>query len=281
MIVGAAAGEWVWLDGRFLAAADATCSVLDRGIVVGDGAFETIPVVRGEPFALTRHLARLRRSLDALAIDLAIDDAELSEALRAIVDRNGEAGLRIRLTVTAGAGAIGTDRSPATPLVAIATTGKIARPPSTAVAPVEWTRNERGALAGVKSTSYAENVIALDHARRQGATEALMANTRDELCEGTGSNVFVVIDDRLLTPPVSSGCLAGITRALVTELVAVDEEAIPWSSLDQVEAAFLTSSTRDVQPVDHIGDRPLRVEHRLVTAAADALADLMARTTDP
>ena len=88
---------------------------------------------------------------------------------------------------------------------------------STTVATVPWTRNERGATAGLKTTSYAENVIALAHAQEQGGTEAIFANTVGHLCEGTGSNVFYVVDGELRTPTLGSGCLAGVTRALVLE----------------------------------------------------------------
>ena len=80
-----------------------------------------------------------------------------------------------------------------------------------------WPRNERGALAGLKTTSYAENVVALAHAAERGATEAVFANLPGHLCEGTGSNVFYVVDGELRTPTLASGCLAGITRALLLE----------------------------------------------------------------
>ena len=80
---------------------------------------------------------------------------------------------------------------------------------------VPWRRNQHGALTGVKTTSYAENVVALAAARAAGVGEALLANTAGELCEGTGTNVFCVLDGVPCTPPLSSGCLAGVTRALV------------------------------------------------------------------
>src|SRR5690606_36162816 len=106
------------------------------------------------------------------------------------------------------------DSSP-TLLVAVAEMPE--RPETTAVVTVPWTRNERGALTGLKTTSYAENVRALAYAAERGCSEAIFGNTVGDLCEGTGSNIFVVVDGRLLTPPLSSGCLAGITRALVLE----------------------------------------------------------------
>ncbi|HSO95236.1 MAG TPA: aminotransferase class IV, partial [Acidimicrobiia bacterium] len=124
--------------------------------------------------------------------------------------------------------------------------------------------NERGATAGLKTISYAENVRALAYAHDRGASEAVFANTRDELCEATGSNIFLVVDDVLVTPPEASGCLLGVTRALVIELCAqlgirAEERALPLAALAAAEEAFLTSSTREVQPIGRVDERELAV----------------------
>jgi branched-chain amino acid aminotransferase len=95
----------------------------------------------------------------------------------------------------------------------------------------------------------------LQRAHERGASEAVLANTRGELCEGTGTNVFVVIDGDVLTPPLSSGCLAGITRELVLEWLGAREQALPCSVLFDADEVFLTSSTRDVHPVVAVDDR--------------------------
>ena len=120
---------------------------------------------------------------------------------------------------------------------------------------VPWPRNERGAMAGIKTTSYAENVKALAYAKARGCTEAIFPTTTDLLSEGTGSNVFVGIGGRLLTPPLSSGCLAGVTRDLVLEVTDAIEEDIPMAAFLAADDVFLTSTGRDVQPVDRIDDR--------------------------
>src|SRR5699024_6649857 len=92
------------------------------------------------------------------------------------------------------------------------------RPPAvTSIVTVPWPRNERGALAGLKTTSYAENAVMVDRAARHGASEAVMPNTAGMLCEGTGSNIFYVMGDEVVTPTLASGCLAGVTRALLLE----------------------------------------------------------------
>jgi len=137
-----------------------------------------------------------------------------------------------------------------------------AHPEKARVITIPFTRNERSALAGLKTINYGENVVALRLARASGADEALFGNTRDELCEGTWSNVFLYRDGTWLTPPLSSGCLPGVTRALVLELfrelgVPVNEVVIPLSELPLAEAAFLTSSLREIQAVSAIDGREL------------------------
>src|SRR5205085_12288505 len=136
-----------------------------------------------------------------------------------------------------------------------------------------WPRNERGALAGVKSISYAENVVALAWAHERGAGEALLTNTAGNLCEGTGSNVFVALNGRLVTPPLSAGCLAGVVRSVLVEGGLAAEEDVPAEALALVDEAFLTSSTREVQPIDRLDGRDL---HRPFAHADDALKVLAA-----
>jgi branched-chain amino acid aminotransferase len=160
-------------------------------------------------------------------------------------------------------------------------TGPLEAPvPSVAVHTVPWTRNEHGALAGIKTTSYAENVRALAFAKARGGSEALFANTAGHLCEGTGSNVFVVVGSRILTPPLSSGCLAGVTRALVLEATDAVEQDLPIGVLRSADEVFLTSTGRDVQPVHRVDGRFL-VPGRTTTRAAAAFAALAASDIDP
>jgi branched-chain amino acid aminotransferase len=131
-------------------------------------------------------------------------------------------------------------------------------PDTTAVATVPWPRNERGALAGLKTTSYGENVRALDFAQQRGASEAIFANLRGQLCEGTGTNVFYVVDDELRTPSLAGGCLAGITRRLVLEWYGAVEVDEPIEVLtDRASEAFLASTTRDVQGIHRWDDHDL------------------------
>ena len=127
----------------------------------------------------------------------------------------------------------------------------------TSVVTVPWPRNERGALAGLKTTSYGENVVALAYAAERHASEAVFANIAGNLCEGTGSNVFYVLDGELRTPTLASGCLAGISRALVLEWYGGREVDEPVDVLGEASEVFLVSTTRDVQAVRACDGREL------------------------
>lgn len=268
----------VWLDGRVVDAERATVAIDDHGLVVGDGAFETLVVVRGRPFAATRHLRRLRQTLDALSIP-----APATELLESALDQATEAlGLdsgRLRLTVTGGRGSVGTG-APSGPPTVIVHAGELRPTGSPYAITVPWTRNERSAVAGLKTTSYAENVRALNAAHAVGASEAIFANTVGNLCEGTGTNVFVVIDGETVTPPLSSGCLAGVTRELVLELGGIVERDLPLDVLERADEIFLTSTTRDIQALTRVDDRELEAGPRAAELSA-AFAGLVADTLDP
>lgn len=205
----------VWVNGKLHDPEDARVSVWDHGMLVGDGVFETVKAVHGEPFAQVK------------------------------VWVNG-------------------------------------KPPTAKVCVVPWRRNEHGALAGLKTVSYADNVIALAYAKKRGGGEAIFGNLAGDLCEGTGSNVFVVRDGRLITPPLSSGCLAGVTRELVLEWCGGEEENLPLSEFTSVSEAFLTSTTRDVQPIAAIDDVVLPAAPGPVTAKVmQTFAARAAEHSDP
>lgn len=242
----------IWLDGELQDADAARVSVFDHGLTVGDGVFETVKVTDGQAFALTRHLERLARSARGLGLHEP-DADEVRRACDAVVEANPMRLGRLRITYTGGVSPLGSDRGTEGPTLVVALGETTRRPDSTAVVTVPWTRNEQGALAGLKTTSYGENVVALARAHEHRATEALLANTVGQLCEGTGSNIFVVLDGELATPPLASGCLAGITRALVIDWVGAKETDLPLDVLDRADEVFLTSSLRDVQAVHRIG----------------------------
>ncbi|MGW5660733.1 aminotransferase class IV [Streptomyces sp. NPDC003758] len=262
----------LWLDGGLQDIESARVSVFDHGLTVGDGVFETVKAVEGRAFALTRHLDRLTRS----ARGLGLPDPDLDEVRRAcaaVLQANPMPLGRLRITYTGGHGPLGSDRGDQGPTLVVALGATTRRPDSTAVITVPWTRNEHGALTGLKTTSYAENVVALARATGQGATEALFGNTAGRLCEGTGSNVFVVLDGEIHTPPLASGCLAGITRALTVEWTGAKESDLPLDVLEHADEIFLTSTLRDVQAVHRVDGREPAGAPGPVTAKAMRIFD--------
>ena len=195
-----------WVNGTILEAAESFVSVFDHGLTVGDGVFETTKVVDGTPFALTRHLVRLQAS----ARGLGLPDPDLDLVRHAVDDvllENDTDGGRCGCASPTRAASARSARTGATrlrpwswPLAPIK-----AWAPTAVLATVPWPRNERAATAGLKTTSYADNVIALAYAKARGAAEAVLANTAGHLCEGTGSNVFVVLEGQIVTPPLTLG----------------------------------------------------------------------------
>jgi branched-chain amino acid aminotransferase len=272
----------VWIDGELLPDSEARISIFDHGLVVGDGVFETVKVANGHPFALSRHLARLSSSATGLGLP-APDLEQIRAGVGAVVGASpGMALARLRITVTAGTGPLGSERgkSPLTAVIALAEQ----RPPAdfVDVAVVPWTRNEHSAVAGLKTTSYAENVRALAFAAEHEAGEAIFANTAGNLCEGTGTNVVVVTGGRLVTPPLSAGCLAGVTRALVIEWAGVAEEDLPIGALAAADEAFLTGTTRDVQPIRKVnGSLLASAPGPMTRKVADVFGMRAAESPDP
>jgi branched-chain amino acid aminotransferase len=253
------------IDGVIHAPGDARVSVYDRGFLYGDSVFETIRTYGGEPFALGEHLARLAGSAAKIGITMPIGPADLALEVRRAVRaaRNDES--YIRVTVTRGTGALGLDPGlardplrvilvePFTPLPAAlyrdgvrAITTRLDRPADTA--------------PGAKITNYLASLLAVQDAKARGAHEALLLDARGEVIEGATSNVFVVRDGALITPPEDAGILAGITRAQVIEVATELGIAVRFATFSPAFAAqegFLTSSLREVLPLVQIDDHRL------------------------
>ncbi len=286
-----------WVAGALVPAEQAAVAVLDHGFTVGDGVFETLRTMTDAsvgvvPFAMDRHIARLSRSASGMGMAMA-DPDDVRDALLAVCAANPELadGGRLRITLTSGPGPLGSDRISEASTLVVAAAPATRWPAATTVALSPWPRNERSPLVGLKSTSYAENVLALAHAKSLGAGEALLGNLAGELCEGTGSNVFVVTEGRVATPPLSSGCLAGITRELVLEWcteagIGIEERTLDMAELAHAQEVFITSSTRDVHPVDAVIDADGRrawasTDAALTTAAAQVFASRCATEWNP
>ncbi len=265
-----------WVDGALVADTDAKVDALAAGVLTGTGVFESMKVLRGEAFAIRRHLARLRQSAATVELEVPATDDELRAAVSAVLAVTPNA-TRVRVTLVGA-------RAPGTP-PHVVVHGEVTQPwpPTAHVVVSPHVRNERAPSVGAKTTSYVDNVLARRKALALGADEALMTDTQGHLSEGTASNVFLVVDGRLCTPSLRNGCLGGMTRELLLELVEVDEQDdLTLDDLARADEAFLTSSTRDVHPIESIDGRPLpHAPGPLTAAAADALSALQERTTDP
>ena len=273
-----------WVNGR-LVGDEPSLRAHDHGLTVGDGVFETCKVVDGKAFAITRHLRRLGHSAAGLGLPEPDEDL-LRAGIAAVLTQGGLPFGRLRITMTGGAGPLGSDRAQAPPTYVVLASPMVRPAASTAVVVAPWTRNEYSAVAGLKTTSYAENVVALAYARERGAGEALLANTRGELCEGTGSNVLLALSGELVSPPLSSGALAGITRELLLEWAAQDglviqERPVSLADLANADEVALTSSTRDVQPVHAVDERHLSTDAPFLTRAVRLFRHNADRGIDP
>ncbi len=276
----------IWLNGEFVQEFDARVSVFDHGLLTGDGVFETLIAYDNNPFAYTRHYRRLERS--AKAFNLNVPDVNLiRNACVKVLDSSSIFPARLRITITGGVAPLGSEKGRSEENVIIASNIAPVQPDFSDVITVSFPRNEHGALSGLKTTSYGENVIALAQAHSVGAKEAIFGNVSGNLCEGTGSNIFVSHQGKLITPPLSSGCLAGVTRSLVIEIcerfrIPVSEENLKIDSLENVEFAFLTSTLREVQPIETINGIKLPIVlNSTVQKIKDEFKSLISENPDP
>jgi branched-chain amino acid aminotransferase len=256
----------IWLDGRIYDdPRQATIAGTDHGLLVGDGVFETLKVTEQGAFAIRRHLNRMSRSAHALGLPT-LDHALIREAIAAVLENRDFALGKLRISYTGGRGPLGSEAAYGPPTLMVALAPANAAPPLTSIVTAPWRRNERGALTGVKSTSYAENVRTLRYAVERSCSEAIFLNTADHVCEGTGTNIFMVFGDTILTPPLSSGPLAGITRELIMDWSPIEERELTLEEAKQADEVFLTSSMRDIQGVERWDGQSFSSAHPVTQA---------------
>ncbi|MEP4078749.1 aminotransferase class IV [Haloferula sp.] len=246
---------FIWRDGGFCEAGEGV-PLDSRGFTHGLGIFETILAVDGRLVASEQHFKRLETSCGRLGLLL---QEGLFPAIEALLGRKGRQ--RVRLQVSAGPGPLSQlDGGGEIVTLQISDAGEA--PASVSAVWSPWPRNERSPLVGLKSVNYAENLMALDHARRSGAATALFLNSRREVCEAATANLFIVSRGVIKTPPLDSGCLPGTARGQVIELarmVGVEAEECALS-LDDVEFAdevFLTSAIQGVVPLTELEGRSI------------------------
>jgi branched-chain amino acid aminotransferase len=281
------AAPFVQVNGRFVPAPRAQISVFDRGLLYGDGLFETLRAYRGRPFALPEHLARLQASADFLGF--AVPRRRWRRDIESLLQRNGllATDAWVRITVTRGAGARGL-LPPARPRPAIiAMAGPLdpaiarAQRFGARVALIPFARH--GFLAEHKVLSYLPGVLGKVMAARHEAFEGLYVNAAGYITEGTTTNIFVWRGKRLLTPP-TEGILPGITRRMIIELGVADglqvvEDPLAVDDLLDADEAFLTSSLAEVVAINAVNAR--KIGNGGVGPRTRRLHQLYRQTVDP
>ncbi len=271
----------VWANGTLYDdPQDAKVVVNDHGLVAGDGVFEAMRVTQEGPFAVQRHLNRLSRSAAALGM-LAPDHSRIRGAIADVLDGCKIKHGRLRITYTGGPGPLSSQHAYGPPTLIVAVEATDPPPAGTAIVTAPWSRNEHGALTGVKSTSYAENVRTLAFATRGGASEAIFLNTAGNVCEGTGTNIFFVVNGTVITPPLSSGPLAGITREVILEWCDVEERDLTLADAKAADEVFLTSSLRDVQAVYRWDEMSCSLSHPVIDHIAATFRKQSSADLDP
>ena len=257
----------LYINGRFVPEADAHVSPLDRGFTLADGIFETLVASGDKLFRLGDHLARLRRGAEVLHLLLPSID-ELGKALRESLRRNGHPHSVVRLTVTRGVDpGRGLDVTPGIePSVVVRVApwhGPLTSlPQGRHLVLSQIRRNDLSPLAGIKSLSYVDGVVARLEARRVGADDALLCNTRGVLTGATSSNVFAVMEGSLITPSEADGILPGIARLTVLEeadrlgILTKDRSLAP-EEIAGADEVFLTNVVTGVVPVVSISATPV------------------------
>jgi branched-chain amino acid aminotransferase len=253
------------VNGRVSDQEHAVISVFDHGFLYGEGVYETLRTYNGQPFLFDRHMRRLRKSADMLALAVPLVDAEIDARFRDTMRTAGLGGpgreAYIRILVTRGIGDLSYDPAgcPAPSIVVIVKPH--VEPPrevfekGVRVALVPIVRNHPGSVNPlIKSNNLLNNALAMQEAFRRGGFEGVMRNYRGELAECTQSNLFVVQNGAALTPTIESGLLPGITRAFLFEVgaelgIPVREAVLHDDDLFGADEAFLTSTTREAVPI--------------------------------
>jgi branched-chain amino acid aminotransferase len=240
------------VDGEVMDAANARISVLDDGLLRGDGVFEVIRIYAGRPFALDEHLDRMGHS--AASLRLPFDEDAVRADVDALLRAGGPIDYALRLVVTRGGRRIGLLEAPRV------------FPETIALATVTYAPTR--ILDGVKSLSYGANMLASRLALEAGADEALLVTPHGRVLEGPTTSFFYVLDGELRTPPLSDRILDSISRRVLLAVTGARERVTTLDDLTSISEAFLASSLREVQPVRAIDGRAIDAAPGPVSAEA-------------
>lgn len=249
------------LDGEIMPVTEAMIPATDQGFVRGDGAFEVIAVYDGRPYALEEHLARLTRSAANLRLPLDLE-AVRADAHRLLATAgSGPDHECLRIIITRGGRRL------------LMTEQQVALPDAVRLKSITYSPTR--ILDGIKSLSYAANMLATRLAQEDGFDEALLITPHGRVLEAPTSSLFWVADGELLTPPLAEHILASITRALIIDVTGAAERACTLEELCRADEVFLASTMREVQPVvgidDAVFDGPRPVSERTAAAVAERI----------
>ncbi len=259
-----------WQNGSIKPAHQATVSVFDHGFLYGDGVFEGIRFYHHTPFRLDEHLSRLAASAQAIALTMPLSHAQWRDAVRQTIAHAPSAHGYLRLIVTRGEGSLGINpQSCAKPnalIIAdeVQVVSQASRQQGADIIIASTRKPAADALnPRIKSMNYLNPILARIEANHAGADEALMLNAHGFIAEGSADNVFIVQGNRVITPPVSDGALAGITRAVILELareagLQAVEQSITAYDVYHADACFLTGTGAELIPVRSVDGRTLR-----------------------
>ena len=260
----------IFLNGKIVPKEEATVSVFDHGLLYGDGVFEGIRFYNGRVFRLDDHIDRLYRSARAILLDMPLDRDAMSLAVLETIRANGMTDGYVRLVVTRGEGSLGlSPRSCPQPTVFIIAAGITLYPGEMyenglKLVTCATRRIAHGALSPmVKSLNYLNNIMAKIEAEQAGAGEGLMLNEQGLVAECTGDNIFIVNDGRIVTPPITAGALAGVTRSVVFELardagIDIREKDMTRYDIYTADECFLTGTAAEIIPVVELDARKIR-----------------------
>jgi branched-chain amino acid aminotransferase len=255
----------IWLNGRLVAREQAHIDIADRGLLLGDGLFETLRVYRGHVFKLEDHLGRLARGAAELGIPLPLDVPDIASAVHETLEAHhlDAASAALRITLTRGPGQRGL-LPPEEPnpnlIISVSAYHPSALEGFTVATSKRARRNEGSLTARLKTLQYLDNVVAQAEAAAEGAEEALLLNNKNNIACGARSNLFAVIKGTLLTPAIEEGALPGITRGMILHLakelsVQVSETRLAIADLAKAEEAFLTNSLLEIVPIRRVDGR--------------------------
>jgi branched-chain amino acid aminotransferase len=252
-----------WFNDRLVDINDPCISLMDRGMLYGDGLFETLRVYTGQLFRLEAHRNRLCRAAEKLRIPLPTGLERLSATIQAVCKANNRLEGAVRVTLTRGIALSGLDPEPNQPPTLQITTAPLrdGLDQSMHLVPVALRRDETSPLSQIKSLNYLPNILARFEVKEHEADEGLLLNTEGYIAEGTISNVFWIKDGVLYTPSPDCGILSGIAREVVIESahamgIQVIEGKFPLSALEEAQGIFMTNSLIEIVPVIMFDDRP-------------------------